>query len=65
LAALLDHFLIDYLEGGVREMFLIIGDRVKNNSDLVVNGMQEKSKNIEEVLYKIEGYYNFGRIFRK
>ncbi|WP_049894820.1 nucleoside/nucleotide kinase family protein [Paenibacillus antibioticophila] len=45
LVHLLDHFLSDYLYGGVREMYHLNGIRVKENANLVV----DTSGNLDEV----------------
>jgi Uridine kinase len=49
LISLLDHFLFDYLNRGVRDMYVEIGKKVKANSDLVVNA----NRNVEEIVSEI------------
>ena len=46
---LLDHFLFDYLNRGVKDMYAEIGKKVKANSDLVINA----NRNVEEIVSEI------------
>lgn len=46
---LLDHFLFDYLNRGVKDMYSEIGKKVKANSDLVINA----NRNVEEIVLEI------------
>lgn len=46
---LLDHFLFDYLNRGVKDMYSEIGKKVKANSDLVINA----NRNLEEIVSEI------------
>lgn len=50
---LLDRFLFDYLYGGVREMYVTIGDRVKFNSDLIIHANRSIDTIIEEICDRI------------
>lgn len=43
---LLDHFLYDYLYGGVREMYFINGIRVKDQANLIVDARAELGNNV-------------------
>ncbi|MFD0698133.1 hypothetical protein ACFQZT_29075 [Paenibacillus sp. GCM10027628] len=51
---LLDHYLFDYLNNGIREMYVEIGKRVRENSDLVIKGRVRLEDNIQIVLNKIK-----------
>lgn len=46
---LLDHFLFDYLYGGVKEMYILNGVRVKEKADLIVDANQEQRAVVEIV----------------
>ncbi|KGE16816.1 hypothetical protein [Paenibacillus wynnii] len=50
---MLDHFLYDYLNNGIREMYIEIGKRVRDNCDLIINGNSKLQDNIEIILKKI------------
>ncbi|GIO96725.1 hypothetical protein J14TS5_18110 [Paenibacillus lautus] len=53
LISLLDHFLSDYLYGGVKEMYLLNGIRVKEKADLIIDANQEKNSVVEQVKREI------------
>ncbi|WP_410769401.1 hypothetical protein [Fontibacillus sp. BL9] len=46
---LLDHFLFDYLYGGVRDMYYETGKKVKANADLIMDA----NKNIDDIVLEI------------
>ncbi|RCX21458.1 uridine kinase [Fontibacillus phaseoli] len=46
---LLDHFLFDYLYGGIRDMYFETGKKVKANSDLIIDA----NKNIDGIVLEI------------
>ncbi|WP_040951446.1 uridine kinase family protein [Gorillibacterium massiliense] len=48
LLSLLDHFLSDYLYGGVREMYLLNGIRVKDKAELIIDANQEIHDVVEQ-----------------
>jgi len=47
---LLDHFLFEYLNNGVRDMYFEFGDKVKNNCDAVINATQEITQITEDII---------------
>ncbi|MGV2685735.1 hypothetical protein GNF82_15470 [Clostridium perfringens] len=53
LISLLDHFLSDYLYGGVKEMYLLNGIRVKEKADLIIDANQEKNSVVKKVKREI------------
>ncbi|WP_165921084.1 nucleoside/nucleotide kinase family protein [Paenibacillus albiflavus] len=62
---LLDHFLIEYLYNGVRDMYFEIGNKIKNNCDTVINATQELAQIIEDIMNYLKDYKVFDCIIRK
>jgi len=57
LISLLDHFLFDYLYGGVKEMYKLNGYKVMKDSDLVIDANAELADNVLLVVNEITKAY--------
>jgi len=62
---LLDHFLFEYLHNGVRDMYFEIGNRVKNNCDIVINATQGVVQITEDIINYLKDIHVHNGIIRK